>query len=896
VRREVLTVVFGRSGLGKSSLLRAGLFPVLREEQFLPIPIRLDFSPEAGSLVDQVRELIAEELKTYEVEAPAIGNDETLWEYFHRAQLWNGRNRLVMPLLVFDQFEEIFTLGQNDPRVQPFLVELSDLIENRIPAKVRERLTQIGEELSFSYERRNFHVIICLREDFLAYLEDLRPLLPSISLNHFRLNQMNGSQALDAILRPGGDLVDEEVARQILAFIAGGRSRTEAELTPKDLEKLEVEPTLLSLFCRELNQKRLARGLPAITADLVTGERRGILSGFYERSVADLPMMVQTFIEERLLTAAGYRRSEPLEEALSFGVTKGALQKLVDRRLLRLEKRFGTSQIELIHDRLKDVIVERRRVRRLRERQRHQRSRRVYLGSAAGAVALTIAIVSVLWLNWKHEELHRRQAESIMKLVLIDLHDQLSKIGKLDLLETAQNGMLDYFKKLPAHENSKETQYYHGVAYHNRGDVYLEKGKSREALADFRKALGIFEELQTADPGDLEASHQIGVTRFHIARVLRQQGRLSASLDLLKDSFHVLQGVLARKPGDAKVQESFQACYTELGATSLRLGRCDEGKRYLLDAVKVAETPAAQAPEELATRLNLADSYILLANAELSDGEIQTADKDFSKAANLLAQIRRPDEAAQNLGFKREELALKLGRGSLFLAEGKAADASTAYDEALQLQRDVRLLIDNSASLATAAMLEIRIALFQAALAEGNLVLAASTHSDALERAKRLTKSNPDNSEWRYSLAVVTSLAGELQDAQNHQELAAASYQQALAILDDLAKKSPEDVSLQRALAWNHYLKGLADRDPASANHEWTQARTVIETVTLSSKVHDADVQDVHARVLIALGQPERARPICADLSGKGWNWHGFQSLCRSAEGRPGGTKLAALR
>ena len=35
VRREPLTVVFGRSGLGKTSLLKAGLFPLLRGEDCL---------------------------------------------------------------------------------------------------------------------------------------------------------------------------------------------------------------------------------------------------------------------------------------------------------------------------------------------------------------------------------------------------------------------------------------------------------------------------------------------------------------------------------------------------------------------------------------------------------------------------------------------------------------------------------------------------------------------------------------------------------------------------------------------------------------------------------------------------------------------------------------------
>jgi len=44
VLRERLTVLFGLSGLGKSSLLAAGVFPRLRQQNVLPVPLRLDFS------------------------------------------------------------------------------------------------------------------------------------------------------------------------------------------------------------------------------------------------------------------------------------------------------------------------------------------------------------------------------------------------------------------------------------------------------------------------------------------------------------------------------------------------------------------------------------------------------------------------------------------------------------------------------------------------------------------------------------------------------------------------------------------------------------------------------------------------------------------------------------
>ena len=62
VKYNFLTAVFGKSGIGKTSLLNAGLFPQLREEGFLPIRLRLNYSEEAPPLPKQIRQTIKKEL------------------------------------------------------------------------------------------------------------------------------------------------------------------------------------------------------------------------------------------------------------------------------------------------------------------------------------------------------------------------------------------------------------------------------------------------------------------------------------------------------------------------------------------------------------------------------------------------------------------------------------------------------------------------------------------------------------------------------------------------------------------------------------------------------------------------------------------------------------------
>ncbi|HEV7786091.1 MAG TPA: hypothetical protein VGQ28_12185, partial [Thermoanaerobaculia bacterium] len=114
VHRELLTVLFGRSGLGKTSLLKAGLFPLLREEDYLPVYLRLDYADGAPSPREQIFRGLQAACDAGRVQAPQPAGDESLWSFFHRreAEFWSENNRLVTPIFVLDQFEEIFTLGQ----------------------------------------------------------------------------------------------------------------------------------------------------------------------------------------------------------------------------------------------------------------------------------------------------------------------------------------------------------------------------------------------------------------------------------------------------------------------------------------------------------------------------------------------------------------------------------------------------------------------------------------------------------------------------------------------------------------------------------------------------------------------------------------------------------------
>lgn len=400
VRRDTLTLLYGVSGLGKTSLVQAGLFPALREENMLPVPIRLDYLEGALPLAQQIVNAIGAAALTARVEAPLPRPNETLWEYFHREgnHFWSARNDLVTPFLAFDQFEEFFTLGRETParaaHAGAFIEELADLVENRPPATFRD---DPARGKGFNFKPAPLRLLLAMREDYLADLDRIRSHFRALGQNRLRLLPMGERQARQVIAL-GASLLAPGVENRIVQYVAG-RDANADEVT--------VAPALLSLVLRELNERRLAGGPDAkITPNLLDVEQHKIFEDFYLRTLADFPPGVRLFIENELLTASGHRNSVALDDALTRpDVTLPILNELVNRRLLAYEDRHHTRRIELTHDVLVPVIKASRDSRltrdalaqaeRLRAEQVAQkRKQRI---TFAVACALAVALLATIW-------------------------------------------------------------------------------------------------------------------------------------------------------------------------------------------------------------------------------------------------------------------------------------------------------------------------------------------------------------------------------------------------------------------------------------------------------------------------------------------------------------------
>ena len=291
-----IVVLFGKSGIGKSSLLNAGVCPQLEDRNLHPVFIRLnntELPPEA-----QVFQHLQE--KNY---IPAdLPKDLTLWEYFQ--YFWFvDLGEVYTPVIVLDQFEELFTLYTPQER-QAFVTQFADIVNGRVPNSVKEKINNPNANLDNQIDWEippKVKFVLSIRSDYLYLLDELSADIPAILRTRFQLQMLKKDNALQAITLPAlmaGNFVSPtfEYAEPALQEIIEELGKKETDQLRNDLSdgEPEIEAFQLQLLCQHLENKIISEQLPkgfTITPDFYEGKAgiKTIIKEFYSGVISRIP-------------------------------------------------------------------------------------------------------------------------------------------------------------------------------------------------------------------------------------------------------------------------------------------------------------------------------------------------------------------------------------------------------------------------------------------------------------------------------------------------------------------------------------------------------------------------------------------------------------------------------
>ena len=351
-----LTVLYGPSGTGKSSVLQAGLIPLVRIHSRRTGIVYFNSWLGESFLDDLKTQCIAEAQrvarnKNFTVDA-ALPLDELIVEL---------QRHLSRPMLiVLDQFEEYLFYHPESDRDRPFESQLA-------------RAVALDEGASF---------LIALREDSLSRLDRFRTRMPNLLGNTLRLQALNARGAEEAIREPlkvyqkrhgetNGpveieDALVGEILNQVRLVPATHLGEVAGEGAPSMHQRSDnIEAAILQLVMKRLwDEERMAasRKLRLQTLVRLGGAVRIAETHFARVMDHFSPVESETCaaIFRFLVTPSGGKVAyTPDDLAASaerdVGEVNTVLQKLVDYSVLR--KTDAPERYELLHDILAPAVI-----------------------------------------------------------------------------------------------------------------------------------------------------------------------------------------------------------------------------------------------------------------------------------------------------------------------------------------------------------------------------------------------------------------------------------------------------------------------------------------------------------------------------------------------------------
>lgn len=387
LKAKDMIVFYGESGIGKSSLINAGLIPLFRTTdenlKYLPVKIRLGAKDILGTednailltkILTQLQEQLRKNLtQTISIFDPA---QEDLW---HITKILQKSGYSL--LLIIDQAEELFTYGSDKLKV--LKKELYTLFSNYLPKYLDEKIEKLLEkkvkeydgeikvdspnlaDLGLLHANLNAKVLFVVREDKLGMFEFFSDFFPDILKNTFKIKPFERDDAIEAIELPAA--IEGVFDSPAFTFDDGGLDAL--------LEILKEEDDTFDPFSIQLNCSYIERDIVSQDKTNVTREdipEKGLVEKeFFNNVWKAIPEHLKDRIPEfkknvanKFIDSLNERRIRAYQKDLFESPIVDAL---IEEGLIRRGKENDVAYYELNHDRLVKPILEHEKQRILEE-------------------------------------------------------------------------------------------------------------------------------------------------------------------------------------------------------------------------------------------------------------------------------------------------------------------------------------------------------------------------------------------------------------------------------------------------------------------------------------------------------------------------------------------------
>lgn len=412
VENSDFSVCYAESGEGKSSLINAGLQPRMREKGLFPIritfnendftrtPANIDVDEKNPDIInfDQLiwdkiweticfarnTDLFGDLYKTLTIQSSTITDDkvecrETVWWKLRYNELRINSYENITPVLIFDQFEEVFTRSKDIGWTDSFFKWLEELYRD-------DRYENVFVE---GGRTKKFKVLLSLRSDYVCELDYWcmnKHFIPSLKNNRYCLKPLSKHSAYMIVKQ----LVDLPKGINYDDIIKSAKIERSGDWKDIDNTLPCISALVLSLVLTGLDE-----GDDDITSklnELIQENKENISDDFFffvmnhiyekalEKSGIGKKSTLRDILEESLVDTNGRRRVVSRLDKNLQSIPERIISKLAKERIIIV----SGMNVEISHDCLRKVI-EKHNAERQRELEKEKRRNYVLMRAAKRA-------------------------------------------------------------------------------------------------------------------------------------------------------------------------------------------------------------------------------------------------------------------------------------------------------------------------------------------------------------------------------------------------------------------------------------------------------------------------------------------------------------------------------
>jgi tetratricopeptide (TPR) repeat protein len=303
-----------------------------------------------------------------------------------------------------------------------------------------------------------------------------------------------------------------------------------------------------------------------------------------------------------------------------------------------------------------------------------------------------------------------------------------------------------------------------------------------------------YHEDHPAEAGDSAAEAERREALDQQGGVLMARGDLAGALKSYHDG-HAINEKLARlEPKNAQWQRELAVSYTKIADVLNAQGDLAGALQNYRKAVAILETLTAQNPANTRWQRDLSAAYSLTSAVLSSQGDLAEAFLNSRNSLTIREKLTKQDPA--NAGWQRDLLGGYRSMGDILQAQGDLPGAVRRYHESLALGENL-LKQDPSNADWQAAVAGVYASLGDALMVQRDFRGALQNYRDGVAIAQKLAKQDPFNADWQRDLSASYLRVGDALSAQGDLSGALQSYRDALAINEKLTKQEPSNAGWQ---------------------------------------------------------------------------------------------------